>query len=117
MRISDWSSDVCSSDLDERYFPSMPKMRVVLFDYAWKWLGRSVTQDGDPVGRHLIHVSRLRPVAYLLMQPPGYGQSSLASRLFVPAGTAVVSGDQQLSLVADGQPAAPEPLRGTLSEA
>src|SRR3546814_3235331 len=69
--------------IDERYFPSMPKMREVLVDYAWKWMGRSVTQDGDPVGRHVIHVSRRRPVAYLLMQPPGYGKSSLASRLFV----------------------------------
>src|SRR3546814_18040827 len=77
----------------------MPKMREVLVDYAWKWMGRSVTQDGDPVGRHVIHVSSRRPVAYLLMQPPGYGKSSLASRLFVPAGMAVVSGDQQLSQI------------------
>src|SRR3546814_18905512 len=81
----------------------MPKMREVLVDYAWKWMGRSVTQDGDPVGRHVIHVSRRRPVAYLLMQPPGYGKSSLASRLFVPAGMAVVSGAPQLSLVAEGR--------------
>src|SRR3546814_15331469 len=80
----------------------MPKMREVLVDYAWKWMGRSVTQDGDPVGRHVIHVSRRRPVAYLLMQPPGYGKSSLASRPFVTAGMAGVSGDQQLSLVAEG---------------
>src|SRR3546814_3756929 len=50
------------------------------------------------------------------MQPPGYGKSSLASRLFVPAGMAVVSGDQQLSLVVEGKLAAPEPLRGTISE-
>src|SRR3546814_3089495 len=50
------------------------------------------------------------------MQPPGYGKSSRASRLFVPAGMAVVSGDQQLSLVAEGKHAAPEPLRGTISE-
>lgn len=89
--------------IDERYFPSMPMLREVLADYAWKWMGRSVRQDGDPIGRHVIHISRRRPVAYLLMQPPGYGKSSIASRLFVPAGVPVVSGDQQLSMVAEGK--------------
>lgn len=102
--------------IDERYFPSMPKLREVLADYAWKWMGRSVSQDGDPVGRHVIHISRRRPVAYLLMQPPGFGKSSLASRLFVPAGMPVVSGDQQLSLVAEGKLDAPEQLRSTIAD-
>src|SRR3546814_11384419 len=89
----------------------MPKMREVLVDYAWKWMGRSVTQDGDPVGRHVIHVIRRRPVAYLLMQPPGYGTSSLASRLFVPAGLAVVLVDQHLSLAGAVTPVCPATLR------
>src|SRR3546814_542438 len=96
--------------IDERYFPSMPKLREVLVDYAWKWMGRSISQDGDPIGRHVIHISRRRPVAYLLMQPPGYGKSSIASRLFVPAGVPVISGDQQLSQVAEGKLAASERL-------
>lgn len=100
--------------IDERYFPSMPKLREVLTDYAWKWMGRSVLQDGDPVGRHVIHISRRRPVAYLLMQPPGYGKSSIASRLFVPAGVTVVSGDQQLSMVAEGKAEADERLAALL---
>lgn len=88
--------------IDERYFPSMPKVREILGEYAWKWMGRSVNQDGDPIGRHVIHVSHRRPVAYLLMQPPGYGKTSIATRLFVPAGVPVVSGDQQFSMVAEG---------------
>lgn len=89
--------------IDEREFPSMPMLREMLAGYAWKWMGPSVSQDGDPVARHVVHISRRRPVAYLLMQPPGYGKSSLASGLFPGAGVAVVSGDQVLGQVAKGQ--------------
>lgn len=87
---------------DERDFPSMPKLQEILSGYAWKWMGRSVSQDGDPVPRHVVHVSRRRPAAYLLMQPPAYGKSSIASRLFVPAGVPIVSGDQEVGLIARG---------------
>ena len=58
--------------IDTRAFPSMKKLHEVLGAYAWKWMGRSVAQAGDPVSRHVVHVSRRKPVAYLLMQPPGY---------------------------------------------
>src|SRR3546814_20113043 len=92
----------------------MPKLREVLVDYAWKWMGRSISQDGDPIGRHVIHISRRRPVAYLLMPPPGYGKSSIASRLFVPAGVPVIPGDQQLSQVAEGTLAASERQGATI---
>lgn len=89
--------------IDERLFPTMPMLRKELAGYAWKWMGPSVRQDGDPVPRHVVHVCRRRPMAYLLMQPPGYGKSSLASRLFPKAGVAVVSGDQQLNLASKGK--------------
>lgn len=102
--------------IDERDFPSMAKLREVLADYAWKWMGRSVSQDGDPVARHVVHISRRRPVAYLLMQPPGYGKSSIATRLFVPAGIPVVSGDQQLSLIAKGKSVVSEELQQMVGE-
>ncbi len=102
--------------IDERDFPSMAKLREVLADYAWKWMGRSIPQDGDPVARHVVHISRRRPVAYLLMQPPGYGKSSIASRLFPPAGVPVVSGDQQLNLIAKGQSAVSAELRTMVGE-
>lgn len=101
--------------IDERLFPSMPMVRKILADFAWKWMGPSVAQQGDPVPRHVIHVSPRRPVAYLLMQPPGYGKSSLASGLFVPAGVQVVSGDQQIGLVAAGKLAADESLRTAIA--
>ncbi len=89
--------------IDERYFPTMSKLKQVLAEYAWKWMGASVNQDGDPVARHVIHVSRRRPVAYLLMQPPAYGKSSLAHRLFPPAGVPIVSGDQTIQRIAQGK--------------
>ena len=101
--------------IDEREFPTMAKLREILHDYAWKWMGRSVSQDGDPIARHVIHVSRRRPVAYLLMQPPAFGKTSIASRLFAPVGIPVVSGDQQIALIAQGRLEAPEQLRSVIT--
>jgi SAM-dependent methyltransferase len=101
--------------IDERVFPSMAKLREVLEDHAWKWMGRSVSQDGDPVGRHVIHVSRRRPVAYLLLQPPAFGKTSIASRLFGPTGVRVVSGDEQIARIAQGKLAAPGNLQAVIN--
>lgn len=101
--------------IDEREFPTMAKLRELLVDHAWKWTGPSVSQDGDPVPRHVLHISRRRPVAYLLMQPPGFGKSTIAAGLFGPAGIPVVSGDQEISLVASGRREAPAELRQLLA--
>jgi SAM-dependent methyltransferase len=100
-RKAEWTR--VKRDIDERDFPSMPMLRKVLAEHAWKWMGPSIAQDGDPVPRHVVHVTRRRSVAYLLMQPPGYGKSSLASGLFARAGVAVVSGDQALGQAAKGR--------------
>jgi SAM-dependent methyltransferase len=97
--------------IDSRRFPTMPKLREVLQDYAWKWMGRSVSQDGDPVTRHVVHVSRRRPAAYLLMLPPAYGKTSIASGLFGRAGVRVVSGDEKIALAARGSGNASDRLR------
>jgi SAM-dependent methyltransferase len=102
--------------IDERYFPTMPKLRELLKDHAWKWMGPSVNQAGDPVSRHVVHVSRRRPVAYLLLEPPGYGKSSIAASLFGRARLPVVSGDQQLDQAAKGKVQAPEALLRWLRE-
>jgi SAM-dependent methyltransferase len=79
--------------IDERYFASMPMLGMILEPYAWKWLGPSVDQAGDPVKRHVIHVSRRKPLVYLLMMPPGYGKSSISTRAFASGMVPVVSGD------------------------
>lgn len=89
--------------IDEREFPSMLMLREVLADYAWKWMGPSVSQDGDPVARHVVHICRRRPVAYLLMAPPGHGKTSVAKRLFGDGRVRLISGDHQIGLVAQGR--------------
>jgi len=102
--------------IDERRFPTMSMLHQVLAPYVWKWMGPSVRQGGDPVSRHVIHVSRRRPVAYLLMEPPGYGKSSLAGQLFGGSGTRVVSGDEQLNRAARGDAGVSGALATALSE-
>lgn len=102
--------------IDERYFPTMPKLRDALAPFAWKWMGPSVSQDGDPVARHVLHIRRRLPVAYLLMQPPAHGKSTLAKGLFPQAGVPVVSGDQILGEVAGGKLAASEALGAAIRE-
>jgi SAM-dependent methyltransferase len=97
--------------IDRRQFPTMPLLGELLADYAWKWVGPSVKQAGDPVPRHVIHISRRRPVAYLLMQPPASGKSSIARHLFVPAGIPVISGDAVLLEIAQGKRDVPVKLR------
>jgi SAM-dependent methyltransferase len=102
--------------IDEREFPTMQKVRETLRDYAWKWMGPSIRQDGDPVARHVVHVSRRRPVVYLLMQPPGYGKTSIATRLFSSAKIPVVSGDQQIDAIVKGRCEASPALQECLRE-
>jgi len=102
--------------IDERVFPSMDMLRQVLAGYAWKWMGPSVPQQGDPVARHVVHISRRRPMAYLLMQPPGYGKSSIATALFPPAGVPVVSGDDQVARIGKGDIQVSEQLRKAVAE-
>lgn len=97
--------------IDQRQFPSMSKLREMLTGYAWKWMGPSVSQSGDPVKRHVIHVSRRRPMAYLLLEPPGFGKSSIASRLFPGSGVRIISGDSRLNLAAGGEIQTPEALK------
>lgn len=101
--------------IDERCFPSMSMVREMLAGHAWKWMGPSVRQEGDPVPRQVLHVSRLRPRAYLLMQPPAYGKSSIACALFERAGVPVISGDEVLHHVVKGLQHASSPLREMLS--
>lgn len=96
--------------IDRRSFPTMVKLREVLDGFAWKWMGPSVRQDGDPVARHVVHVSRRRPLAYLLMQPPAYGKTTISGGLFPAAGVPVVSGDHVIAEVAQGRLKAPHGL-------
>jgi SAM-dependent methyltransferase len=102
--------------IDERLFPSMPMVRDMLEAYAWKWMGPSVSQDGDPVPRHVVHISRMRPHAYLMMQPPAHGKSTIARTLFARASMPVVSGDEVILRSVRGELPVSSKLRTLLSE-
>lgn len=102
--------------IDQRWFPSLAKLREILAPYASKWMGPSVPQAGDPVERHVVHVSRRRPVACLLMQPSAFGKSNLASQLFEPTGITVVSNDRQIRLIAEGALQVPDALHAAAAE-
>ncbi len=101
--------------IDERMFPTFAMVREVLKPYAWKHVGPSVAQPGDPVPRHVFHVRPRKPYAYLLMQPPAFGKSSIARELFEPAGIPVVSGDRTIGRIATGKLKVAEPLASILA--
>src|SRR3546814_1835913 len=62
MRISDWSSDVCSSDL----FPMLEPEEEFLLAKAWR-------DRGDIESAHKLVTSHLRLVAKIAMGYRGYG--------------------------------------------
>lgn len=101
--------------IDQRWFPSLGKLRETLAPHVLKSMALSVPQAGDPVPRYVLHVSRRKPVACLLLQPPASGKSTLAARLFAP-GLKVISGDLQISRIAEGAMDAPHPLRDAAAE-
>ncbi|MCD9005775.1 class I SAM-dependent methyltransferase [Luteimonas sp. XNQY3] len=104
--------------IDERDFPTMGMVSEMLNGLAWKWMGPSVSQPGDPVQRHVVHISRMRPLAYLLMQPPAFGKSTISANVFVPAGIRIVSGDAEIAqAVRQRDPAVSDALHACLSEA
>lgn len=105
-----------SRGIDERSFPSMGKLQEVLRPHAWKFMGPSIAQQGDPVPRFVVHVRPRRRVAYLLMQPPGYGKSSIARGLFHPAGVRVVNGDRIIDQVARAKLSADAALQAVVNQ-
>lgn len=88
---------------DKRLFATWPKLREVLAPYTWKLVADSALQKGDPTPRYVLHINARRPVAYLLMEPGGYGKSTLCRELFVPAGVPVVAGDNCMLAMAEGR--------------
>lgn len=96
--------------IDTRPFPTMALLRNILKPYAWKHIGPSVTQEGDPVPRHVFHIQKRRPYVVLLMSPPGTGKSSVARFVFGDSPVQVISGDHVLAQIAAGSLAAPQPL-------
>ena len=80
--------------IDQRYFPTFRMLEQVLKDFAWKRVGLSVKQKGDPLDRYVIHIKKRKPYAFLFMNKPGSGKSSICNNMFGDAKeVSVVSGD------------------------
>ena len=103
--------------IDERYFPTRTKLGEVLKELAWKVVGHSVNQAGDPLQRYVIHVRKLKPYAMLLLQNPGAGKTTIARRLFANSGIPVVSGDRTYALISQGKLSVSDALRTLVCEA
>ncbi|SEA29185.1 class I SAM-dependent methyltransferase [Alkalimonas amylolytica] len=91
-------------------FPSQKGLETLLRPYAWKLQGTGFIRSSDPVRRFVVHVQNLRPYAYLLLQPPGFGKTTLARQAFSPSRAVLISGDLLYSKVARGRLQAPEAL-------
>lgn len=102
--------------IDQRLFPSRSQLQEVLASYAWKIVGHSTTQAGDPVPRYVVHVRKLRPAVFLLCNRPGSGKSTLCRTVFAKSGLPVVAGDIVLGRIARGQQAAPDALQQLVKE-
>jgi len=88
--------------IDERWFPTRSKLGEILEPYAWKIVSRSVAQAGDPVNRFVVHVTTMRPFAYLMLENPGMGKSTIARTLFSRTQIPVVRGDMIYQRIRDG---------------
>lgn len=85
--------------IDRRLFPTQPALEKMLSPYAWKHMGKSVSQTGDPLARHVIHASNPLPLAILLMGAPGSGKSTVARKL--SGALKVLGGDRLLACPRD----------------
>lgn len=86
-------------DPDERIFPEWSTMLDMLASYAYKSMGKSVRQAGDPLPRYVFHVRHLQPQAVLLLGAPASGKTTLARNLM--AGARHISGDNLLSSITE----------------
>lgn len=79
--------------IDERTFPTHAKLASILEPYAWKIMGPSVDQVGDPLSRVVVHINKRMPYAYLLMLPSGFGKTTVSRQLSTAKDMCYVSGD------------------------
>ena len=96
--------------IDTRAFPTRTKLHTMLAEYAFKPIGKSVQQGGDPIPRFVYHVYHKLPVAMLLLDEHYSGKSSVAEILF-KSKLPRINGDIVYQRIASGELAVPAPLR------
>ncbi|WP_051257848.1 class I SAM-dependent methyltransferase [Desulfovibrio cuneatus] len=97
-------------EYDIRLFPTFAKVSSMLASYAFKYMGPSVQQAGDPLGRHVFHVQHKRPLAVLFMDAHYSGKSSVASALLRPE-IPRIFGEALYHKIADGGVATSDALK------
>ena len=102
--------------IDERAFPSRAKLAEILEPYAWKIMGNSVAQAGDPTPRVVVHIQHRLPYAFLLMAPSGYGKSTITKRLGTAKDIKSVSGDALIHQVSLGKHEVSDQLRAIVQK-
>jgi SAM-dependent methyltransferase len=65
-------------DGHKRYPTRSHLQDTLLSDYAWRYIGRSVSQAGDPVERHVYHCRRRKPAVVLVHGDGGIGKTTVA---------------------------------------
>ncbi len=65
-------------------FPTFGKMKEWLAPYAWKLMGASVEQKGDPIPRKVFHIQRFRKEIILLLGAGHTGKTTFARTLATP---------------------------------
>lgn len=78
--------------IDSRKFTDWKGVESLLENFAYKHAGKSVSQIGDPLPRHVFHIQKLKPTAILITGDSASGKSTLA-RLLSKA-VKVLKGDE-----------------------
>lgn len=102
--------------IDERFFPTRNKLHEILDPYAWKVLGHSVNQAGDPIQRYVVHIRKPRPYAYLMMAPAGSGKSTITRKLFKQTDVVTLSGDLIYSQISKRKHQVPAALQDLITK-
>src|SRR3546814_4681955 len=77
MRISDWSSDVCSSDLTKR----LDLAEGILADGGIEHKHHVVRCGRIKLAEHTLHLGKLVHQSLLVLQPPEIGRASCRERV------------------------------------
>jgi SAM-dependent methyltransferase len=89
--------------IDDRNFPTHGKLAAMLEPHAWKIMGDSVTQVGDPTPRVVVHIQKRRPYAFLLMAPSAFGKTTITRFLSTAQGLTCLCGDSLIQQINAGK--------------
>lgn len=77
-------------------------VRTVFDRYAWKSIGHRAFLPEQQIEQYVIHVRNMKPYVFLLLEPPASGKSTIQRVIFNKTGFRIVSGDQVLSDIFNG---------------